>query len=561
MGKNLHMQTSTWLTSRELAEAAGPWDPRLLSDDDGEYFCRVLMASEGTRFVPGTGVFWRVTGSNRLSYIGNSDEKKELLLVSMKLHIEYLRSLEESERVRRACLSYLQTWYGVFYPERPDLVSEAQALAAQLQGRLEVPRLRWKYVWMRPALGWKAAKWAQNTLPQWKASCIRRWDKTMYALETGKSMRIERRLDTKTHTIQNLRLGNSGSHPLGPRARTTRIAKTPLVSTLIPAHNAEKWIEETMRSAMSQTWENKEVIVVDDGSTDQTLAIARRFESESVRIVSQKRQGAAAARNHAFSLSHGDYIQWLDADDLLAPDKVERQLATLREGDSGRILLSSPWGAFYYRTQRASFAHSTLWQDLSPVDWLLAKMGENLYMQPATWLTSRELAEAAGPWDTRLSCDDDGEYFCRVLAACEGTRFVPDAKVFYRFAGSNRVSYIGASDEKKEAMLLSMKLHVHYLRSLEESERVRRACLTYLQTWFGIFYPERPDLVAEMEALAAQLHGRLEVPRLRWKYAWMRPMFGWRVAKWSQRTFPQLKASCIGGWDKGMYRLEAARPA
>ncbi len=132
------------------------------------------------------------------------------------------------------------------------------------------------------------------------------------------------------------------------------------------------------------------------------------------------------------SSAKGDYIQWLDADDLLAPDKIERQLAALREVDSRRILLSSSWAYFNYRTHRARFVPTSLWQDLSPVEWLLRKMGENLHMQTATWLTSRELAEAAGPWDTRLLSDDDGEYFCRVLLASEGTRFVPEARVFYR---------------------------------------------------------------------------------------------------------------------------------
>ena len=161
MGENLHMQNATWLVSRELAEAAGPWDTRLHYDQDGEYFARVLLASEGTRFVPGTGIFYRVTGSNSISYIGNSDKKKDSLLLSMKLHIQYLRSLEDSERVRKACLTYLQNWYGAFYPERPDIVAELQALAAQLQGHLEAPRLRGKYAWMKPMFGWKAAKWAQ----------------------------------------------------------------------------------------------------------------------------------------------------------------------------------------------------------------------------------------------------------------------------------------------------------------------------------------------------------------------------------------------------------------
>ncbi len=161
--------------------------------------------------------------------------------------------------------------------------------------------------------------------------------------------------------------------------------------------------------------------------------------------------------------------------------------AALREGDGRRILLSSPWASFYYRTRSARFVHNSLCQDLSPVEWLLRKMGENLHMQTATWLTSRELAEAAGPWDTRQLSDDDGEYFCRVLLASEGTRFVPEAKVFYRITPSNRLSHIGMSDKKKDAMLLSMKLHIQYLRSLEESERVRKACLTYLQTWYRKF--------------------------------------------------------------------------
>src|SRR4051812_27885378 len=99
----------------------------------------------------------------------------------------------------------------------------------------------------------------------------------------------------------------------------------PLVSILIPAYNAERWIADTLRSAIAQTWDAKEIIVIDDGSNDRTLEIAKTFESPSVRVVTQKNQGAAAARNLGFSLCKGDYIQWLDADDLLAPDKIELQ--------------------------------------------------------------------------------------------------------------------------------------------------------------------------------------------------------------------------------------------
>jgi len=329
-----------------------------------------------------------------------------------------------------------------------------------------------------------------------------------------------------------------------------------LVSILIPAYNAEAWIAESIESALGQTWPHKEIIVVDDGSRDGTAQVARRFASRQVAVVSTPNRGAAAARNHAFRLSQGDYIQWLDADDLLAPDKIERQLAALREVDSWRILLSSSWAYFNYRTHRARFVPTSLWQDLSPVEWLLRKMGEDLYMQTATWLTSRKLAEAAGPWDTRLLSDDDVEYFSRVLLASEGTLFVPEARVFYRNTQSSRLSHIGGSDRKKDAMMISMKLHVQYLKSLEDSDRVRTACLVYLQNGYDNFYPERPDIVAELQSVATQLQGHLEEPRLRWKYAWMKPVCGWKVAKWAQRSLPQVKASCFRHFDRAMYRLE-----
>lgn len=333
----------------------------------------------------------------------------------------------------------------------------------------------------------------------------------------------------------------------------------PKVSILIPAYNAEKWIAYTLRSAIGQTWPNKEVIVVNDGSTDRTAAIVDSFASQGVTLLCTENRGVSAAQNLAFQSCQGDYIQWLDADDLLVPDKIERQLAALREGDSKRILLSSAWAPFYFRTKNARFVRNSLWADLSPVEWLVRKLSENLYMQPATWLVSRELTEAAGPVDTRLQYDQDGEYFARVLLASEGTRFVAETGVFYRMTPTNRISYIGSSNKKKESLLLAMKLHIQYLRSLENSERVRKACLTYLQNWYHNFYPERPDLVAELQEIAAQLQGRLEEPRLRWKYAWMSSVFGWKTAKWAQNVLPQVKGSCIRQCDEALFRMEEFR--
>jgi glycosyltransferase involved in cell wall biosynthesis len=332
----------------------------------------------------------------------------------------------------------------------------------------------------------------------------------------------------------------------------------PLVSILIPAYNAERWITDTINSALNQTWQRKEIIVVDDGSRDQTLRVARSFTSNTVSVVTQENQGASTARNKAFELCQGDYIQWLDADDLLSRDKIEKQMQAAEQTKNKRILISSGWGYFMYRPAKARFVPGPLWCDLPALEWLLRKWEHNAHMQTATWLVSRELTDAAGRFDTRLLGDDDGEYFFRVIMQSEGIRFVPDAKVFYRASPSNRLSHIGHSREKMEAHFLGMKMQIGYLRSMQDNDRVRAACVKYLQTWLLHFYPNRPDIVEEAQRLAVELGGELKPPPLRWKYSWIRALFGYDLAKRAQLLLPQVKSSFARGWDKALSRLEGS---
>jgi glycosyltransferase involved in cell wall biosynthesis len=333
----------------------------------------------------------------------------------------------------------------------------------------------------------------------------------------------------------------------------------PLVSILIPAYNAQAWIAATIESALQQTWGNKEVVVVDDGSKDRTLTVARQFASRGVKVISQPNQGACVARNTAFSVAKGEYIQWFDADDLLAPDKIERQMAVLSECKGKQTLLSGAWGYFFYRTSKANFSPTPLWSNLSPVEFLYLKMSQNLHMQPDVWLVSREITEAAGPWDTRLWRDNDGEYFCRVILASESIRFVPDARSYYRRSGSGSVSFIGLSDKKMESLLLSMKLHVQYLLSLEDTPRTKATCVTYINNWVGNFCPQRPDIVSQLSELAASLGGQLKMPRYSWKYAWIEKLFGSELAKRAQIYLPQIKENFHRKWDRAMFRRQTSR--
>jgi len=274
--------------------------------------------------------------------------------------------------------------------------------------------------------------------------------------------------------------------------------------------------------------------------------------SKEVTVVTQPNQGAAAARNKAYSLSHGDYIQWLDADDLLAPDKIATQMEAFTCGTSKRTLVSGAWAYFMYRPQKARFMPTALWCDMSPLEWLLRKWEHNLHMQPATWLVSRELTEAAGYWDSRVQSDDDGEYFCRVIVASDGIRFIPEARIFYRMSGLRSLSF----NRSQDAHLLGMRLQIGHVRSMDDSERTRAACVRYLQTWLPYFYPERMDLVTEAKQMATGLGGHLEIPRLSWKYAWMEPLFGRCVAKQVQLRYNDVKWSIRRTWDRALFRSE-----
>ncbi len=177
-------------------------------------------------------------------------------------------------------------------------------------------------------------------------------------------------------------------------------------------------------------------------------------------------------------------------------------------------------------------------------------------MQPATWLTSRKLTEAAGPWDTRISLDDDGEYFCRVIMASDETRFVRESKVYYRRSGFGSLSNVGRTNKKLESQFLSMQLHIKYLRSLADDEATRSACVKYLQTWLIYFYPDRLDIAKKLEAMATECGGKLELPSFPWKYAWIKDVFGWEAARQAQVFVPRLKLSLKRSWDHALFRWE-----
>ena len=106
---------------------------------------------------------------------------------------------------------------------------------------------------------------------------------------------------------------------------------SPLVSVIIPAYNVEKYIDDCLKSVFAQSYQNFEIIVIDDGSTDSTTEKVKGYEDSRLRYYYQENSGVSKARNYAMSLAKGNYVALLDSDDWWHEDKLEKQLKVLED--------------------------------------------------------------------------------------------------------------------------------------------------------------------------------------------------------------------------------------
>jgi len=201
------------------------------------------------------------------------------------------------------------------------------------------------------------------------------------------------------------------------------------VSVIIPAFNAGRYVRESIESVLNQTYPPRELIVVDDGSTDQTSAVANCFEPR-VRVVRQKNQGVSAARNHGARVAVSEWLAFLDADDWWRPEKLEAQMHLVsKEG-----------------TRFAHCGSERVDQDgrflTHQVDGLSGNIAEGMLLfkgnhaNGSTTLVHRGVFEAANGYDTNLSTSADWD-MCFRLGRLASLSFAPQPLAFYRQHGTN----------------------------------------------------------------------------------------------------------------------------
>jgi glycosyltransferase involved in cell wall biosynthesis len=265
------------------------------------------------------------------------------------------------------------------------------------------------------------------------------------------------------------------SHTASPTS-----ALQPLVSVIVTVYNQGWILEETLKSVAAQTYRPIECIIVDDGSTDTTPAVIASFVADcderlSVQVIQQPNSGAQVARNAGLAASTGEFIQYLDGDDLLNPRKFALQIAflTSSEGRSYDVVYGD--ARWLYHEHESTRIGEVI--GLGRTDDFLSQALEGSCFNPLfSYLCRRSATEKAGAWDTEVLMNQDQHYFLSL--ACHGGAFayLPGDTGSYRKHRQARVSDAGMTLRVRETLkiLRSVEAMLNENR-LELTENRRRA--------------------------------------------------------------------------------------
>ena len=303
-----------------------------------------------------------------------------------------------------------------------------------------------------------------------------------------------------------------------------------MVSILIPAFQSEAWICRALDSCKLQGEVVGEIIVVDDGSTDNTAQIIERWSSNTayqVQLIRTENRGACHARNLAFSNSKFPWIQWLDADDELGHSKIETSLRCLEQ--EPQILTACKWKPTPPSPQEKLSSFDNRWGEVpersSPADWLAL----DRHMVPHCYMGHRDLFAQAGPWDESLRINQDGEFFARVIAKSKGVLFQKGPHVLYRTSSKDSVSQF--TPGKAESLFKSIESMAQTALSVETSPRMKQMIANRWQAFIYTSYPHRKDLNIRAQKKIKQLPTpSISNPNTVSKTSFMfAQLFGWKT--------------------------------
>lgn len=334
------------------------------------------------------------------------------------------------------------------------------------------------------------------------------------------------------------------------------VCNTPEISVIITAWNSGRWIAETLRSVFRQSFQDFEVIVVDDGSTDETAQIVASFDDPRLRYVRQENRGQSVASNVGAGMARGRFLKFLDADDLWNVQHLEAQYQAIR--DCPGAIASCSWGYFREHSEATQPRAEHVNRDFDdPLEWLVTSLTQDEGMMGVwMWLIPREVWQQHGRFHEELTLNKDYDLSIRLLLGSRCVKFSGRALYCYRKGIAEAVTQ-NRSVRSLASALRTTQLGTASLLAREDSPRIRRICANRFQMWLFSFYPEYPDLVRKAEEQIRELGGSDLKLQGGFLLKVLTPLFGWKSVRRLQVVAKSFGWTHIQKWkrQRGLKRV------
>jgi len=267
------------------------------------------------------------------------------------------------------------------------------------------------------------------------------------------------------------------------------------VSIIIPVYNSANYIKDTILSCIEQTYKNIEIIVVNDGSTDDSEDIILSLADDRIKYFNILNGGACRARNFGISKAVGNLFQFLDADDILDKNKIAEQIESYNNyGDD--FIYSGVMGTVNNTTFTLDEGYDLYMRDFTVEQYfetLLNQFGK--YLTTGIWLIPSKIVRSMGDWDERIKLNQDGEYIMRAVLRSGGIKFCKKSYFYYRRDVINSISKKRDNRAIFESWLYSYESYVANFAKYLDKRIANELGWKALSVYYCSAYPNYPDLL------------------------------------------------------------------
>ena len=316
----------------------------------------------------------------------------------------------------------------------------------------------------------------------------------------------------------------------------------PLVSIIIPAYNVEKYVQEAIDSALSQIYKDIEIIVVDDGSTDNTKKVLNPYiKKGQIHYIYQENKGLSSARNTGIRAAKGGYIAFLDSDDLFLPEKMQRQVDFLEKHQEYDVCYCDIYHFYEDEPEQMFKLNYSYYSG----DAVLKNLFKRNFINPLSVVIRKNVVDKCGYFNEKMKKTEDWDYWVNLAWKGVKFHFLPVILAKYRIRKQGSLSYAWSGEIERKATTLDIFQRLKNKMSVEEKRRYG-INLVILKHWLKLiyarlavnFYPlkkihsliqsKRLVSVTPKDSLLSKLRLFLKSnPRLRWLVRYFR----WQIKK------------------------------